>query len=360
MTALETTQPPAPARRSWLQRWLRPSAAARRRRLQREVWLITLIAAAATAFGLLWPADLENQSPWRIAVDLAAFMLRTFAFHVGLGLCCVAVVAWIIKQRVPAGVLLALAAAWGGPTVWEFIPRGASAAPPSAGGALRLLSVNLYAGNRQMETLTEEIIAADADVVLVQEYTPEWEAVLARRLYNQYPHMLRNPQTDCFGAAVFSRVPFVEPPRDELRLGPTGNPQLRVVVPIGGRPVAIYNIHLLPPAGLTYYRIGREEFVDLQRALAAEKLPAIVSGDFNFTSNSPQGVAMQRAGFRDALDAHGWGPRWTWPTWGLRRFIPGIRIDHIYVSPALTARESRIGDGVGSDHRPVFAEIALR
>lgn len=358
MTTLETPHTPPSARRSWLQRSLRAGTAQRGQRLRRGLWFITAIVAAATAFGLLWPADLESQARWRIMADLAAFMLRTFSFHCGLGLCCVAVVAWFLKQRLPAGVLLSLAAVWVGPTLWGFIPHGA-AEQPSA-GAFRILSVNLYAGNRHKEALTDEIVAADADLVLVQEYTPGWEAVLAGRLYNRYPYQVRNPQTDCFGAAVFSRVPFVEPPRDALRLGPTGNPQLRVVVPLGGRPVVIYNVHLLPPAGLTNYRIGRREFLDLQQALAAEKLPVIVSGDFNFTNNSPQGLALQRAGFRDTLDAHGWGPRWTWPTWALRRLVPGIRIDHIYVSPVLTVRSSRVGIGVGSDHRPVYAEIGLR
>jgi endonuclease/exonuclease/phosphatase (EEP) superfamily protein YafD len=37
-----------------------------------------------------------------------------------------------------------------------------------------------------------------------------------------------------------------------------------------------------------------------------------------------------------------------------------LRFDRIFLSPALTAVESRVGVGQGSDHRPVIARIGLR
>jgi endonuclease/exonuclease/phosphatase (EEP) superfamily protein YafD len=41
-------------------------------------------------------------------------------------------------------------------------------------------------------------------------------------------------------------------------------------------------------------------------------------------------------------------------------WLPGIRIDHVYLSPELTATAARVGSFVGSDHRPVIAEVGLR
>lgn len=38
---------------------------------------------------------------------------------------------------------------------------------------------------------------------------------------------------------------------------------------------------------------------------------------------------------------------------------PGFRIDHAYLSPALTASHAWVGDTPGSDHRHVVARIGF-
>lgn len=357
MPHVETVRESAGIRaRSRLAGWLLPTRSSGRY-ARRLVWALTGLAFAAGTFARLWPSDLESNTTWRVATDLLAFMLLTFQLHIGLFLALgVGIAAWM-RMRSAAAVLLIVMGVALAPTLATLWPRREAAAP---GTGLRILSVNLFAGNRRLAALVEEIVSAEADVVLVQEYTPAGRALLRPRLAPSYPHAIESPQDDCFGMAVFSRRPFLEPPQVHLPIGETGNPQVRIVVEGCGRPLALHNVHLLPPTGLAYVRRGRREFLDLARIAAAEPLPTVICGDFNFTNDSAQAAALRRAGFRDAFDLVGWGPRWTWPTWGMDVLIPGIRIDHAYLSRDLTATRAAVGVGRGSDHRSVLIDLGVR
>ena len=60
----------------------------------------------------------------------------------------------------------------------------------------------------------------------------------------------------------------------------------------------------------------------------------------------------------DAWDTGGRGFGFTWPN-GMFPYPP-IRLDHVFVSRDLGVRSARVGEGVGSDHRPVVADVARR
>ena len=72
------------------------------------------------------------------------------------------------------------------------------------------------------------------------------------------------------------------------------------MVRAGGRDVALYNLHLLPPRRLDYTAEGRLQFADLLDRLTAERLPVIVAGDFNLTETTPQHADLRRVGLADA------------------------------------------------------------
>ncbi|MBK9550369.1 MAG: endonuclease/exonuclease/phosphatase family protein [Gemmatimonadetes bacterium] len=84
-----------------------------------------------------------------------------------------------------------------------------------------------------------------------------------------------------------------------------------------------------------------------------EALPTIVAGDFNLPIES----AIYRrhwSGLRNAFSRGGVGIGNTKRT---RRW--GIRIDHILTTDEFVTHHARIGRDVGSDHRPVSAELSL-
>jgi endonuclease/exonuclease/phosphatase (EEP) superfamily protein YafD len=79
--------------------------------------------------------------------------------------------------------------------------------------------------------------------------------------------------------------------------------------------------------------------------------PAIVAGDFN----QPVEVAVFRRYWSDLGDAFSEAGFGLGPTKFTRWF--GARIDHILHDSEWRARRSWVGPDIGSDHRPVFAEL---
>ena len=92
--------------------------------------------------------------------------------------------------------------------------------------------------------------------------------------------------------------------------------------------------------------------------LPAMPEPAMLLGDFNCTPGSPTYQLIRAAGFSDALELAGLGPRdgVTFPG-----STPPLRLDHIFLGPQLVPRFRRawIDDAAeGSDHQPVWLELA--
>lgn len=342
---------------SRFRRFLLPSWATRKHLLLLEARLAVTSAYPLLAFAYLWPENLRDTRPAFVLGAWAAFMIRTFLFHAGLLLLVIAAfAAWKKHYRLLAGAVPLLAFTLT-PTLVEFMPR---TPPPIAGEPITVMSVNLLMVNRDTGPIIDEIQAAAPDVLMLQEYTHHWHDALQTTLGARYPHVAHVRREDSFGIAVYSRRPFLEPVRIDLPLGTTDMPQIRAVIEISGEPVAFYNVHPLPPRTLEYTTECRLQIADLIDLLQAERLPVVVSGDFNFTQDTAPFKWLTKVGLTETHQLAGQGRGSTWPVISFYRWVPGLRLDRIFVGPALTAVESRTGQGRGSDHRPVIARIGLR
>jgi endonuclease/exonuclease/phosphatase family metal-dependent hydrolase len=77
----------------------------------------------------------------------------------------------------------------------------------------------------------------------------------------------------------------------------------------------------------------------------------VVAGDFNLPCDSR--IFRETWGrYTDSFEAAGWGWGWTKHT---KWF--GVRIDHIIAGPGWRVLSCRVGPDVGSDHRPVVADL---
>ena len=341
-TPTPADQPPAQPRRK------------RGRALAIAAWLAIAASYLALVFAYALPQDFRNDAPTYIRLAWLAFMIRTFLFHAGLAWSLVAIAAACVRRwRLLAATLPLLALAFG-PAVWNCRPKH----PPAiAGEPITVMSVNLLAGNHNTGPIIAEVAAARPDVLLLLEYTPHWHAAFRQPLAADYPYVTHAIRQGSFGMAVYSRLPLAEPVNLELPLADSGTPQARAVVQVGDRRLAIYAVHLMPPKSARHTIRQRRELADLVEHLRAEELPVVLCGDFNFTSRSALAAALADLGLTDVHDISGFGRGTTWSVLGRMRYLPGIRIDHIYVSPELTSLTSRTGVGQGSDHRPVVAEI---
>jgi endonuclease/exonuclease/phosphatase family metal-dependent hydrolase len=103
-----------------------------------------------------------------------------------------------------------------------------------------------------------------------------------------------------------------------------------------------------------------EQVAEVRALVAGFRDPTVVAGDFNSAPDSAVHAALRRQ-LDDAWLAAGHGR-------GSTRTVAGhlpLRIDYVYVTPGLTAREARtVGcrcarDLACSDHEALVADLAL-
>jgi len=330
---------------------------------RRGVLLAAAGAALLLAFGFLCPAQLRRTDPWFVHVAYAAFIVRTFVVYIGFGLAGLAAIALLLRKEGTALACLAMCAF----ALITGLPAPAHTDPQPGTGSdteyLRVFSANLGVGRADPAEVLRQIGEHHPDVVLFQEYTPAFAVAVRDELRQSYPNYLEEGHADAFGQAVFSRLPFVGEPEpypqtDADRDGHTTDfvspvdPQIRFVVEVGGREVVIQNTHLSPPLRPAWLGEQRVQAARVADWAEHETRPMVAMGDFNCTGTSAQAAALRRAGLREG------GGGTTWPTTGLKRHLPGFRLDRCY-SKGLARYSSAVGERTGSDHRPIVVELAV-
>ncbi len=234
-----------------------------------------------------------------------------------------------------------------------LFPSGTPSARREAAG-LKIFSANLHCNNLRHEEMLAEIAAADPDLILLQEYSPPWQAALSDQEFGQrYPHRLEKVREDAFGIAIYSKHPFLD-----KSLWITGQvPQAEVVIAHGSRPVRVLNWHPLPPRNREYFAEWQQQYDQLWERLTPRDEPLLVVGDFNATQHARQLRRFAQHGYRSAHDETRRGYAVTWPN-GIA-WIPPIRLDQAMMSRHWDCRAIREGEGRGSDHKPLIAEFVL-
>lgn len=314
-------------------------------------------------FGQFWrhdPADTGRLDGW---LAFGALCGQAFRFHLGFVILLAVAAALLARARRAAVLLVVLLIPTLGARAVMYAPWRGGVADPDAPG-ITVMSANLLFGRGSVDALIDQIDATDPDVVLFQEYTPassEYEAALRAR----YPHFVVWPRDDAFGQAVFSRLAFVGEP--ELWRGPEGSviPMIACEVRAGGRRVAVWNVHTLPPVG-SRYTIEQRRMVAwiAERAaalLGGDRPPdgLVIAGDFNAPFGTNHLRELSRAGLREAHAEVGTDAGSTWPRLWWKRYFPGIRLDQVVFGGGLRPVWSAVGTDFGSDHRPVSARLVF-
>jgi endonuclease/exonuclease/phosphatase (EEP) superfamily protein YafD len=238
---------------------------------------------------------------------------------------------------------------------WVLLPLLPRTPPTTTGRTLRIASANLLVVNETPAELAAELERFDADIYFLQELSGDWDEEFERLgFWRRYPFNRRITGEDAFGGAIASRIPV----RDLEVFWSAELPQLRGVLRLDDRDVDVVSIHLLPPRTqdyTRYYHLGADALLDIVRRFGGRSF--IVAGDFNSTPDSDFATRMRELA-DDAWESGGRGFGFTWPN-GMFG-VPPIRLDHVFVSRDLGVLGARVGAGVGSDHRPVVADVARR
>lgn len=287
------------------------------------------VSSLAALFGLTaWPFDVA-----------ASFLVPSFAVSLIL-----AGVMLARRHFVVASVSAAVAAA-AGVTLAPFASDIPLPLTPRVGTTIvHVAHANLFLNGAAAERLSAWPAARDADVISLTELPKDVAAV--KSVFRDHPYWLESKTPGRRKAALFSRTP--------LRLVSDTGGVLVADTEIGNAAIRIITLHPPPPLtpGAANWRNG-----EIKQAMAEGAMddgPAVVVGDFNATPWSP---VLNRAAHSVKFHRVSGG---VWRSTWLTRFpLFGLTLDNIYVSQDVERRGVRVGPFIGSDHRPISAEIAV-
>lgn len=281
-------------------------------------------------------------------------------------------IVWLVAGRWKLALLMApsiLALVSGYGTM--FLPRPG---PPPAAPQISVLTFNLHAERVALGPMVDVIRAADADIVALQEISPEAAETFRAELSDLYPHQAvhLHPGNPVMGQGVLSKHPLRDSEYWQVAMW-----HQRVIVTVDGMDIALYNVHphipfARAPIGVAFDAGNRgRDIADILERAGREQKPVILAGDFNMTDRSAH-YRQVTENYRDAFREAGWGFGFTFPDFSsphaLPRGLPRValplplltRIDYVFYSEHFQAVEALVWPSAGgSDHRPVLARLAL-
>lgn len=257
----------------------------------------------------------------------------------------------------------ALAALLVAAVVWLYLFGGTLRGKSRPGGFLTVASENVDAGNPGPAGTARNLAASGADVLALEELTPQSAGVYEKGLAKAYPY-----HTVQGTVGLWSKLPLSgTQPIDIMDYGPlagtvpagqkmVSDRALRTTVATGHGPLTVYVAHpgsvrVNPKGGFS--TASRDIGVQaLGQAIAADPGKRVVLlGDLN-GSMDDRVFASITARLHSAQDVAGAGFGFTWPA-----SFPVVRIDQILVR-GVEPDSSWVRPANGSDHRPVEARIS--
>jgi endonuclease/exonuclease/phosphatase (EEP) superfamily protein YafD len=256
-----------------------------------------------------------------------------------------------LRRRAPAAAA-ALAAICLGAVV---LPRTIGDGTVGADGrpTLRVLAANVHEGGADPAALVRLVDELRPQVLNVEELTPRFARELAAAgLGSRLPHHVLDPAPRAKGTGIYSRFPLRRLP-SLLSLFRMARAEASLP---GGRRLRIVAVHPIPPR----HPVWVDEWERALRTLpsAGHGTPWLLAGDFNSTLDQAPFRDLVGRGYRDAGEVAGKGLDATFPADG-SLFPPPITIDHILADERFGIVEYEVEPLVDSDHRAVFAVLAL-
>jgi len=249
-----------------------------------------------------------------------------------------------------------------------FLPpapkSGSCAAPYADCQPVAVMTMNSGSGLADPDSLAAALRDSGADLIGLQELSPEQADRLETDLAGDYPYQVLYP-LGFGGRGLISRYPitghYLFYPKKEYF------PYLIATVDIDGTPLTVIVYHIKPAVFLVQglkTRLSAEWPLDKALIGTAQSLaPTVILGDFNTVDQSDKYRQLRQAGLIDAFREAGRGFGLTFPAradgWRSLPDLPLLRIDYIWVTGDIDVSRAWVGDRTGSDHLPVQAELMI-
>lgn len=211
------------------------------------------------------------------------------------------------------------------------------------------------------------IIKENPDIILLMEVDKKWINKL-QRLQKEYPFQVRQTLSNDFGISLYSRKPLEW--AKIIYFGKAGLPSVEARVTINGKTITLIGTHPLPPVSKIATSLRDAQLDEIARHIKELSTPVILMGDLN---TSPWSYSFKRLTKTANLKETGkeFGIKPTWPAIPILDILDvpifdilvpvisllGIPIDHILVSQGIWIKKTMVGNNLGSDHRPVIADL---
>jgi endonuclease/exonuclease/phosphatase (EEP) superfamily protein YafD len=216
-------------------------------------------------------------------------------------------------------------------------------------------SSNLLVNNPDLRAAAGELMASDADILVLQEVDSAGLKILDSVLHDDaYPFRAADPHPGFHGGVIYSRWPLL----GWRTLDIAGSPMLEaeVLTPTGA--ITVVNVHTVAPLTPRLAAQWRRQFDALEMLAADVETPLLLIGDFNATTNHEPFRRLTSAELRDAFLDVGSGLGTTFPS-NHHLLPPLIRIDHAVGGASLQFHNIDDWRVDGSDHRAITISVSL-
>jgi len=304
-----------------------PSTA--RRMLTILVWIgwITVVVATAIGFAAPWvPAfDLINEArPLWVLIALALFLAAA------------ALREWPLIRPTAALAVLQIGLLL---LPWARAADAAPGRPP----ALRLVTFDLGADNSRFDEVAEFLLGANADIVLLQEVSCSAAERLLPKLRAAYANVFA-PGDGCDRQALLAKRPWAS-----VGQVITGTRKPLLVTARFQWNGAVFTLTGTRLAGPPTPNERAADVERLRAHLATQGAAQIVAGAFNLAPFAWRFAQLQGAGLGQFATYVA-----TWPAdW------PVLAMDNVLSTDGIASVRVTVGPPLGSDHRPLIADIAF-
>jgi|TARA_R100000501_G_scaffold13654_3_gene24944 endonuclease/exonuclease/phosphatase (EEP) superfamily protein YafD len=318
---------------------------------QAALWLLRLLSLCLIAGTLLSTTDLNQ---WWIRVwDFPRVQIL-------IAMVSAAIALWFLDRRWrPWGPLILV-----GLSVWQlyrihpYTPIAetevARTLPGEADGdgCFTVLTLNVLQTDREYQRTADLIRDIDPDILLLTETDQAWADAMAP-IMAEYSGRIDRPLSNTYGLMFATRLPMKDATIQELAEKDT--PSVFATLMAGRREFRVIGLHPRPPTPGQDTEERDAEIVIAARQSRDLQMPVLAIGDFNDVAwSDTTSLFLEIGSFLDPRIGRG-----TYATFPADKTWLGWPLDHLFVTEEFLLEDMSVGAPVGSDHRPVIAQLCL-
>jgi endonuclease/exonuclease/phosphatase (EEP) superfamily protein YafD len=206
-------------------------------------------------------------------------------------------------------------------------------------------------------SIVKQIQAYKPDILCFVETNQRWTDKLKAETEKDYPYHILSPLENTYGMIFFSKLPLEDAQvhfivKDDV-------PSIAVKVTLAnGKKIQLYCVHPEPPVPQENPRSTArdKELLIIGKWAKEQKLPVIVMGDLNDVAWSYTTELFCKTS--ELLDPR--RGRGFFNTFNAKSYILRFPLDHIFCSKEFMVNQIRRLPYAGSDHFPMFIDLALK